>query len=844
MLFLVFECYRTTLAAQRSTLPRPLPWEWLSKWVLQVATLQCFLAGKGIVHRDLKPSSILLSASGDVKVAGFGSSVRFSGVSGAPSGGAGAQSRGAAAGGAGGMSRSESTPTMGRRRPATQGGRFGRTGRQRGRSGTGERLNAWETVDGGTMGTNVGAGLGRQASRPTSVGFGGSRRRTAARQGIQLAGAAQSLKRASTAANGLRNTGRRPTGTAGRGRPVPDASTSASPFSYMIPFITGVCVGGAPNRIAPEILETLSHTGVMLDFRGQTVWETGLLCYELALGRHPLRTYAHGNHSSSGVRYAVESLPRLPAGVYPATLSDLLRQAMNPSVRARPSPQEFLERFTEMVRTFRPPVKVARVQPRAVVKEVVKEEVVPEPVAPETERPPTPPRVVTPPKPEPVERAATPEEAVAPWRAQLEGHGSGVSCMLLVDSMLLAGAHDGSIRAWAVDDAIVAAEKRVGVASSGATAPPVSRTPIGVLSGHSDAVCALTHVVGNIVASSSCDRTVRVWSLSDWSCLATLEGHTELVKCLVMAGPTTLVSAGSDNTVRTWRVPVDGKSGSRLGGPAVSKSVLRGHKDWVQCLLPIGDPVWGVVSGSADNTLRLWETSGGSTDAMCVLEGHTNAVHGVAMLSRSVLVTASSDETLKLWDIESGKCRLTCWGHRGPVTCVAALGPWRFVSGSEDTDIRVWDVDPSFPSETASSTLHLTGHVDHVRFVCGSGAPPGSAAADVVVSTARFGCLKVWRLGAEPRCVLTWRDGEDTFIPCCIVARGGSLLATGSSDHRVKLWPALADAVRDAESATSVVETVAEKTTGGAAGSAPATEAATESASDSGPSAAATVEAQ
>ena len=84
----------------------------------------------------------------------------------------------------------------------------------------------------------------------------------------------------------------------------------------------------------------------------------------------------------------------------------------------------------------------------------------------------------------------------------------------------------------------------------------------------------------------------------------------------------------------------------------------------------------------------------------------------VAALSHGRVVSGSSDNTLKVWDVSSGDCLYTLNGHtnwagcRRPVEqrddcsptlrgaqvmCVAVLPNGRVVSGSRDHTLKVWE---------------------------------------------------------------------------------------------------------------------------------------------------------
>ncbi|WFD29626.1 hypothetical protein MSPP1_000636 [Malassezia sp. CBS 17886] len=93
-----------------------------------------------------------------------------------------------------------------------------------------------------------------------------------------------------------------------------------------------------------------------------------------------------------------------------------------------------------------------------------------------------------------------------------------------------------------------------------------------------------------------------------------------------------------------------------------------------------------LISGSLDNTLKLWDVRTGS--CIRTLFGHIEGVWGVDTDTLRI-VSASHDRTIKIWDRDTGQCQNTLVGHRSAVTCVA-LGDDKIVSGSDDGDIRVW----------------------------------------------------------------------------------------------------------------------------------------------------------
>lgn len=149
----------------------------------------------------------------------------------------------------------------------------------------------------------------------------------------------------------------------------------------------------------------------------------------------------------------------------------------------------------------------------------------------------------------------------------------------------------------------------------------------------------------------------------------TLAGHSAAITALDFSEPYgTLVSAALDDTVRVW----DLSGGAEAGR-------LRGHSGAVKCL-QVEDEL--CITGGTDSTIRLWDlhkvedyetrlslqASGELLDdgehqkdhspCLRTLEGHSKAVTSL-YFDDTCLVTGASDKTLRQWDLNTGQCILT-----------------------------------------------------------------------------------------------------------------------------------------------------------------------------------------
>lgn len=76
----------------------------------------------------------------------------------------------------------------------------------------------------------------------------------------------------------------------------------------------------------------------------------------------------------------------------------------------------------------------------------------------------------------------------------------------------------------------------------------------GVLSGHTDSVCAIVSIGGPDIVSVSGDATLRVWDVDTEACTAVLTGHDDYVRTLAVVTDRLVASGGDDTVVRVWDV--------------------------------------------------------------------------------------------------------------------------------------------------------------------------------------------------------------------------------------------------------------------------------------------------
>ncbi|XP_061400665.1 F-box/WD repeat-containing protein 7 [Musca vetustissima] len=198
--------------------------------------------------------------------------------------------------------------------------------------------------------------------------------------------------------------------------------------------------------------------------------------------------------------------------------------------------------------------------------------------------------------------------------------------------------------------------------------------------------------------------------------------------------------------------------------PIRQPKVLKGHDEHViTCLQFSGNRI---VSGSDDNTLKVWSAVTGR--CLRTLVGHTGGVWS-SQMSGNIIISGSTDRTLRVWDMETGHCVHTLLGHTSTVRCMHLHGN-KVVSGSRDATLRVWDI------EQGSCLRVLVGHLAAVRCVQYDGKLIVSGAYDYMV--------KIWH-PERSECLHTLQGHTNRVYS---LQFDGVHVVSGSLDTSIRVW--------------------------------------------------------
>lgn len=307
------------------------------------------------------------------------------------------------------------------------------------------------------------------------------------------------------------------------------------------------------------------------------------------------------------------------------------------------------------------------------------------------------------------------------------------------------------------------------------------------LEGHEGGVWALQYE-GNVLVSGSTDRSVRVWDIEKGICTQVFHGHTSTVRCLQIVMPAAtgkmvngkpqvlpekplIITGSRDSHLRVWKLPEPGSKRYGHNGSAATDAdcpyfmrVLVGHTHSVRAIAAHSDVL---VSGSYDNSVRVWKISTG--DIIHVLRGHQQKVYSVVLdVKRNRCISGSMDNTVKIWSLETGDCVYTLEGHSSLVGLLD-LKDDRLVSAAADSTLRIWD--PATGQCKSTLTAH-TGAItcfqhDSTKVISGSdrtlkmwNVKTGECLQDILTDL-----TGVWQVRFdERRCVAAVQRDGNTFL--------------------------------------------------------------------------------
>ena len=283
------------------------------------------------------------------------------------------------------------------------------------------------------------------------------------------------------------------------------------------------------------------------------------------------------------------------------------------------------------------------------------------------------------------------------------------------------------------------------------------------LSGHTGSVRSICYSPdGQILASASADKTIRLWNPNTQKEIATLCGHLDSVNALCISPDgKKMFSASADKTIKLWDLDTQKEL-----------ATLKGHTHWVLSL-SISPDGKTLASGSRDGIIKLWHIK--NQKAFATFKGHIVGVHALCF-SPDGKTLASGSHGLKLWNVSTQSEIVHVRGN-GSGTSSFCFSPdgQILVSVGVDKEVRLWDIKKEIEIDT------LNGHSDSIPSVCFS--PDGKTLA----SFCDDGVIKLWDFKARKEIISFEAFSDPTHGFVCF-SPDGKTLTSCSDDSTIKLW--------------------------------------------------------
>ena len=330
------------------------------------------------------------------------------------------------------------------------------------------------------------------------------------------------------------------------------------------------------------------------------------------------------------------------------------------------------------------------------------------------------------------------------------------------------------------------------------------------LTGHGSSVTSVCFSPDSrSLVSGSWDETVRIWDVATGHQTMKVSGENHRINSVACSRDGNyVVSGGEDNAARVWDVNTGRQVRTLTGSTEPANSItLSADGRW----LSVEGALWNLVDGAK---LPPQDTIPNRTGAvaftpdsryMAIRRAVTVVVRelstgrdlqtfrtsspgdGIVFSPDGRLLALGVDKDVEIWEVSTGRQMGTLSGHGAQIKSVVFSPDGRWLaSGGDDAEARIWNV-------TAQSQVAvLKGHTASVRALVFS--PDG----ELLITGSLDQSIRVWQVPTGTHLkTITINESNDASgfdmqnaaeVYGLALSRDGSMLASATGDHAVRLW--------------------------------------------------------
>ena len=263
------------------------------------------------------------------------------------------------------------------------------------------------------------------------------------------------------------------------------------------------------------------------------------------------------------------------------------------------------------------------------------------------------------------------------------------------------------------------------------------------------------------MASSSRDKTVKIWDVATGECIFTLNSpNTSIIKNIEFSQDGKKIFGYTESKVVSWDIntadcDILAESNSRIFSMSISShsSIL--------------------VFGCADSSIHILNVD--TREIIKKIETKSGVILSVIITDdEKILASGLIDKSLKVWDITIGYCTQIIQAQSYNFSLISISQDGQILAtGSGEKIIKIWDIN------TGNYLQSLEGHLSEINTIAFSHKNKILATGSVDRT------VKLWDT-TTGKCLKTLQ-GRTDFVHSVTFNRDAQILATGSQ-HEIHLW--------------------------------------------------------